>query len=96
MNHLVKFDIGLDNAFGAELQLLSDIDLDYINHNIGKHIYLGEIEGKHSEVSGNFTKEDYKILSSYEDDSDFVKEFERVLPRGFGIDIWYTLSNDEN
>ena len=94
--YLVKFDIGLDDAFGQEVQLLTEEEFELLNTKIGSYIYLGEISGKHSEIDGNFEKEDFVLMSIYEDDSGFVKEWDKQFPQGFGIDIWYALTNGDN
>lgn len=96
MRYLVEFDFGLNDAFGQELQLLTESDFEKLNNKIGSYIYLGEIEGKHSEVSGNFEKGDFKLKSTYEEGSEFVKEWDKQFPQGFGIDIWYALTEGEN
>lgn len=93
--YLVKFDIGLDDAFGQEIQLLNETDFEKLKNKIGNYMYLGEISGKHSEVSGNFESEDFKLMSTYEDGSEFVKEWDKQFPQGFGIDIWYALTNGD-
>ena len=90
--YLVKFDIGLDDAFGQEIQLLNETNFEKLKNKIGNYMYLGEISGKHSEVSGNFESEDFKVLSEYDNDSEFVKEWDKQFPQGFGIDIWYALT----
>ena len=93
--YLVKFDIGLDDAFGQEIQLLNETDFEKLKNKIGNYMYLGEISGKHSEVSGNFGSEDFKVLSEYNNDSEFVKEWDKQFPQGFGIDIWYALTEGD-
>lgn len=49
---------------------------------IGQEIHLGEIEGKHSHVSGPLEEKDLTIIT---DDPAFIARFEELLPRGFGI-----------
>ena len=93
--YLVRFDFGLNYAFGQELQLLTESDFEKINNKIGSYIYLGEISGKHSEIDGNFEKDDFKLMATYEDGSEFVKEWDKQFPQGFGIDIWYALTNGD-
>ena len=94
--YLVRFDFGLSDVFGEEVQLLTEADFELLNTKIGSYIYLGEIEGKHSEVSGDFEKGDFTVMATYEDDSEFVKEWDKQFPQGFGIDIWYALTNGDN
>ena len=91
MRYLVIFDFGLRDAFGEEVQLLTSQELQFLKDNIGTKIYLGEIEGKHSQVSGRLESSDFKILAEYEEDSAFVKEFDRHFNRGFGINIFSAL-----
>ena len=94
--YLVRFDFGLRDAFGEEVQLLTEADFEKLNNKIGSYIYLGEISGKHSEIDGTFEKEDFKLMATYEEDSEFVKEWDKQFPQGFGIDIWYALTNGED
>ena len=93
--YLVRFDFGLRDAFGEEVKLLTEEAFELLNTKIGSYIYLGEISGKHSEVSGNFESEDFKVLSKYDNDSEFVKEWDKQFPQGFGIDIWYALTEGD-
>ena len=94
--YLVRFDLGLSAAFGEEVQLLTEADFEKLNNKIGSYIYLGEIEGKHSEVSGDFEKGDFTVMATYKDDSEFVKEWDKQFSQGFGINIWYALTNGDN
>ena len=96
MRYLVRFDFGLRDAFGEEVRLLTESDFEKLNNRIGSYIYLGEIEGKHSEVSGDFEKGDFTVMATYEDGSEFVKEWDKQFPQGFGIGIWYALTNGED
>lgn len=95
MRYLVRFDFGLRDAFGEEVRLLTESDFEKLNNKIGSYIYLGEIEGKHSEVSGDFEKGDFTIMATYEDGSEFVKEWDKQFPQGFGIDIWSALTEGD-
>ena len=94
--YLINFDVGLSDAFGQELQLLTESEFEKLNNKIGNYIYLGEISGKHSEVDGNFEKDDFTLMATYEEDSEFVKEWDKQFPQGFGIDIWYALTEGDN
>lgn len=49
-------------------------DKKYVEENLGKEIYLGEVNGKHSEVYGTIDKDDLKILT---DDLNAVDYFEK-------------------
>ena len=94
--YLINFDVGLSDAFGQELQLLTESEFEKLNNKIGNYIYLGEISGKHSEVDGNFEKDDFTLMATYEEDSEFVKEWDKQFPQGFGIDIWYALTEGDS
>ena len=94
--YLVRFDFGLRDAFGEEVQLLTESDFEKLNTKIGSHIYLGEIEGKHSQVSGKFETGDFTVMATYEDSSEFVKEWDKQFPQGFGINIWYALTGGDD
>ena len=80
---LVKFDFGLYYAFGQTLEILTEEEykkvLDFSDSK--KEIYLGEIEGKHSEVYGPLDRKDISIISENNED---IEVFERLFPRGFG------------
>ena len=91
MRYLVRFDFDLEYAFGGELSLLTSQELQFLKDNIGTKIYLGEIDGKHSSVSGRLESSDFKILAEYEEDNIFVKEFDKHFNLGFGIDIFGAL-----
>lgn len=47
-----------------------------VNESIGKHVYFGEILGKHSEVHGTLSAEDIEVVS---DDQDFIEKLENLL-----------------
>lgn len=59
---------------------------------IGKQVYFGEILGKHSEVSGTLDAEDVKALDVPDE---FVKEFEKHFPDGFGYNPLDYMAEDE-
>ena len=82
---LVKFNFGLDNAFGEELRVLTTDELESLRANTGIKIYIGEYEGKHSEVYGSLDSADYKIVDASEA---FKKEFKTLFPYGFGLEIF--------
>lgn len=64
MNRLVQFDIDLYYANGISYELLSEEDFILLNDYIGKKIYLGEIEGKHSEVNLTLETSDFEVIST--------------------------------
>lgn len=45
----------------------------------GKHVYFGEVLGKHSDISGSLETEDITILS---EDQDFIEKFEKIVGGG--------------
>ena len=49
---------------------------------MGKNVWLGSIEGKHSEVYGTLESKDLTVVT---EDPAFIAEFERLLPTGVGI-----------
>lgn len=49
---------------------------------LGQKIWLGEIEGKHSEVGGPLEEKDLKVITN---DPVFISQFEQLFPNGFGI-----------
>ena len=56
-------------------------DSDVIEKSIGKHVYFGEVLGKHSEVEGTLDSGDVSLVS---DDPNDVAVFERLkLSTGF-------------
>ena len=55
-------------------------DKEIVEKAIGKHVYFGEILGKHSEVSGTLDENDLEIMS---EDQEFIKKFEEVLGKDF-------------
>lgn len=91
MYYLVKFDFGLQDAFGQQLALLTEGEMEAVKSRVGKQIYLGGCEGKHSEVMGEFEKRDYEIIKTYPDDSPFVLEFLETIGWSFGLDILYAI-----
>lgn len=95
MRYLVKFDFGLRDSFGEELRLLTEEQFWFVKGMFGTEIYLGEIEGKHSEVYGDFEESDFKLLKTFDDACEFVKEFDTILPQGFGINIFEALEEKE-
>jgi len=50
-----------------------------LNKIIGRDIYFGEILGKHSEVSGTISSEDFVIKST---DQDFISKFIEIMGDG--------------
>lgn len=46
----------------------------------GKHIYFGEILGKHSEVYGDIDQGDITLIT---DDQEFIAKFEAVMGEGW-------------
>lgn len=48
---------------------------------MGKDVYFGEILGKHSEVTGTLTEDEFKVLT---EDQSFIENFEK-----FGCESGY-------
>lgn len=79
MKKLWKFEWDSDYAFIGGLFIATD---DEIENLIGKEIYLGEYEGKHSEVYGTIDKEDITFVSDNPVVIDSIGEF-GINPLGF-------------
>jgi hypothetical protein len=47
-----------------------------VTQAIGRHIYFGEVLGKHSEVEGELDESDFGVLT---DDQDFIEKFEELV-----------------
>jgi len=43
-----------------------------VKEAMGKEVYFGEILGKHSDVSGTLSEDEFKVLT---DDQDFIDKF---------------------
>ena len=61
-------------------------DEEEIQASIGRHVYFGEVLGKHSEIYGDLGADDFQELT---DDQDFIEKAEkfRLVPTGFNP-IW--------
>jgi len=55
-------------------------DESKVKKAIGKHVYFGEILGKHSEVDGKLESGDLEVKS---DDQEFIKKFEEIMGKNF-------------
>lgn len=64
--------------------LATDEDWRLIQASEGQDVYLGEVCGKHSEVSYVVRIKDFKVAT---EDPDEVKVFAKILPDGSGFDI---------
>lgn len=70
MNLLVAFDMhfgrmgSLDGLFVCTTEEFENI--------IGKEIYFGEVLGKHSEIYGTVTEENFKVVSDCQDKIDWL------------------------
>lgn len=58
-----------------------------IQQSIGKKVYFGEILGKHSEIHGSLSEEDFKVIS---EDKNVVSVFEEHVGT-FGYNPFYYL-----
>ncbi len=95
MYHLVKFDIDLPDAFGKQLALLTDEEINNVKDRVGNNIYLGECMGKHSCIEGEFEQNHFEVLETYKDDDQFVLEFLKTIGRSFGLDILFAIEEDD-
>lgn len=55
-------------------------DSEDVKKAIGKHIYFGEILGKHSEVYGNLDEGDIEMKTQ---DQSFIAKFEEIMGEGW-------------
>jgi hypothetical protein len=78
MLYLVKFNFGLSDAFGESLEVLTEEDMTVLKKFVedGDDIYLGEINGKHSEVSGPIEEHDYEIVTT---DQEVIENFKKIV-----------------
>ena len=81
--YLVKFDFGLYYAFGESIEILTEEELQKVKDFIAecKEVYLGEIEGKHSDVYGPLETTDFEIIS---EDQEKIKAFQELIGDNFG------------
>ena len=81
--YLVKFDFGLYYASGESLEVLTEDQFQKIKDFSagGKEVYLGEIEGKHSETCGPLDAGDFTVISEDQDD---IAVFEKLVGDNFG------------
>lgn len=82
---MVRLDFGLRDAFGKQIIVLKKEEYEELVNGIGTEIYIGEYEGKHSEVAGKMESNDFKIL---ECSNEFKNEFLQLFPNGFGLHIY--------
>ena len=59
---------------------------------MGRHLYFGEVLGKHSEIQGPLEEGDIELVTQ---DETFVKMFE-ALGCATGFSPWHGLSEDED
>lgn len=63
----------------------------------GKHIYFGEVLGKHSEVFGNIDEGDIELKT---DDQNFIRTFEEIMGEdwstGYNPLDYYDADEDES
>ncbi len=89
MNLLYRFHWDLGR--GGDIEGIFVADDAAVAAAIGKRVYLGEANGKYSEVFGDLDKEDLTILT---DDQSFIERFQQYLPRGSGYNPLQYLSED--
>jgi len=89
MKYLVHFDFDLRNAYGEAYEVLTEDELKMVKDfsGSGEDVYLGEIEGKHSEVYGTLEFNDWKIISENQDD---IEAFGRLFGNNIGA---FTMTN---
>lgn len=71
---LVKFF--WDCGRSGDLEGLFSIEKEKLEKSYGTHVYFGEVLGKHSEVYGDLSKEDFVIVS---EDSDFIEKYDQII-----------------
>lgn len=79
MKKLYRFDF---RTYYSNTEGLFIAEESAVKAAIGQEIYLGEIEGKHSEVYGPLEETDLNVVT---DDPAFIAQFEKLFPSGFGI-----------
>ncbi len=81
--YLVRFNFGLRDAFGESIEVLNEEDMELLRQSVinRQNVYLGEIEGKHSEVSGVIEASDFEIIS---ENLEEIVVFEKLLKGCFG------------
>ena len=85
------YQFSWDMNRGGSVEGVFTADPEIINASIGKDVYFGEILGKHSEVYGGLDKTDVVQLDVSDE---FVKEFNKQFPNGFGYNPLNYLSED--
>ena len=81
--YLVEFDFGLHYAFGGSLEVLTGEELLRVENFVakGSYLYLGEIEGKHSEIEGPLEASDFNIISENQEE---IAIFEKLIGANYG------------
>lgn len=87
---MVRFNFGLRDAFGEQLIVLTQEQYEKLKNNAGVEIYIGEWEGKHSEVSGPLEKDDFSMVKCSDE---FKNEFLKLYKNGFGLPIFESFEN---
>lgn len=73
----------LEGIFIAEQSEVDDL--------IGKHVYFGEVLGKHSEIGGTIDPEDIEVLT---DDQDFIAKAKQYGMSSLGYNPLFYLGNN--
>ena len=63
----------------GELSGLFIAETSEVEKLIGRNINFGEVLGKHSEIYGTVTKDDFTIKST---DQEFIAKFEEIMGKG--------------
>jgi hypothetical protein len=85
---LYEFSWHLNYAFVGGLFVADQKDVD---NAIGKMLYFGEVEGKHSEIYGALEAEEISVIS---EDQEFVEKFEQLVGE-FGYNPLDHIEEDE-
>ncbi|PAJ68663.1 hypothetical protein CJF42_26265 [Pseudoalteromonas sp. NBT06-2] len=73
------FNLNCDCGRMGNLEGLFTANISDVENIIGKHIYFGEVLGKHSDINGVLEKSDIEMLS---DDQKFIEKFETIMGSG--------------
>ena len=82
---MIRLNFGLRDAFGEEIIVLTKEQYEKLENNVGAEIYIGEWEGKHSEVYGTLEKDDFSVIKCSDE---FKSEFLKLFKSGFGLPIF--------
>ena len=78
MKAIYEFDI--DYGRMGDLKGVFVADQDEVAEMLGRTVYLGEVLGKHSDVSVAITDETLTVKT---DDQDFIRKFEEIMGKNY-------------